>query len=61
MNKNEAVIRIREAGGNASCAPMSDGDLFYRIIAGNKVIDENLTKQDAEKIIQQAKNRVLID
>ena len=61
MNLNEAIVRIREAGGNASCVPMSEGDLYYKIAAGDKIIAENLTKQEAERIIQQAKNRILID
>lgn len=61
MNINETVIRIREAGGNASCVPMSEGNLLYKIIVEGNVVADGLSKEEAESIMKAAKNRVIID
>lgn len=59
---NRAIIDIQRNGGTADCVQMSEGSLLYRVIAANgKVVVEGVTKDTAETIIQQAKNRVIID
>lgn len=61
MSINEAIVKIQRAGGNASCIPMTEGNLIYKIIVDGETVAENLTKEQAESIIQQAKSRVIID
>jgi hypothetical protein len=61
MNVNEAIVKIQQAGGNASCVPMTEGNLIYKIVVDGQTVAENLTKEQAQSILDQAKNRVIID
>lgn len=59
---DKVIIEIQKAKNNVAVVPMSEGSLMYKIISNkdNSVIQENITKQQAESVVQQAKNKLLL-
>lgn len=60
-NLNKIIVEIQKSKDSISCVPMDDGSILYKITSGDRVLIENISKEQAINLMDKAKNRVLID
>lgn len=60
MMNDRVIIEIQKAKDNVKVVPVAEGSTLYKIVSDDKVITENLTREQADNLVKQAKDRVIL-